>query len=168
MGSIVKKIITGLLLAIVLAPLSYHFIFQAKQQSIQHRMKEQLEEKMLHSLVLSKDDLHWVKPGKEIVVEDKMFDIKTIEYRENNTVFITGLFDHEETLLVRQMKKDLEEENTTNNRQLVQIFQLMQALPDAQPEQQDSPGLLVAQQHFFNEALLPSPYKMILTPPPQS
>ena len=168
MGSITKKLITLLLLAVMLAPLTYNFFFQANQQHIQHRMKKQLEENRLHHLVLSKHDLHWVKPGREILVEDKMFDIKTIEYRENNTVFITGLFDHEETLLVRQMQKDFEKENSRNNRQLVQFFQLLQALPDAQPDQYQIPELLLSHRYFFNPTLLPSPYKLILTPPPQS
>lgn len=168
MNPLLKKITTFLLLAMLLAPLSYTYIFQAKQANVQRKMKKQLQGNMLHSMVIAEEDLRWVKPGKEILVGEKMFDIKTIEYRADGTVYITGLFDHEESFLYAQLKKNRKEETNRNNQQLVQLFQLMQALPDNHPEQDHFTLPLVLQMPADTENQLPSPFQSILTPPPQS
>lgn len=168
MNTLLKKITTFLLLAMLLAPLSYTYIFQAKQASVQRKMKRQLQGNMLHSLVMAREDLRWVKPGKEILVGEKMFDIKTIEYRRDSTVYITGLFDHEESFLYAQLKKTRKEETNRNNQQLVRLFQLMQALPDNQQEQVSYAPVFALQRPPYAENLLPSPFQSILTPPPQS
>ena len=42
-----QKITSFFLLAIILAPLSYMFILQSRQQQIRHRMKEELEHSIL-------------------------------------------------------------------------------------------------------------------------
>ena len=168
MNPSLKKITAFLLLAMLLAPLSYTYIFQAKQARVQHKMKKQLQGNMLHSLVMAKEDLRWVKPGKEILVGEKMFDIKTIGYRADGTVYITGLFDHEESFLYAQLKKNRKEETNRNNQQLVQLFQLMQALPDNHPENDSFTLPFALQRHRHSENLLPSPIQTILTPPPQS
>ncbi len=167
MNPILKKITAALLLASLMAPLSYSYIFQLKQASIQSRMKKQLQEKMLHSLVLVKKDLHWVKPGKEIIVGERMFDIKTIEYRDDGTVFITGLFDNEETFLYALLKKNRKEETNRNHHQIIQLFQLMQSLPDPPYEQELTPGAQGNPYSLFTANLFPSPFSAILTPPPQ-
>ena len=168
MNTLLKKITVFLLLAMLMAPLSYTYIFQAKQVRVQRKMKKQLQGNMLHSLVMSKEHLIWVKPGKEILVGDKMFDIKTIGYRADGTVHITGLFDHEESFLYAQLKKTRKDETNRNNRQLVQLFQLMQALPQNLTEQDSSTLPIALQRPRYSENLLPSPFHSILTPPPQS
>ncbi len=168
MNPLLKKISVFLLLAMLLAPLSYTCIFQAKQARVQRKMKKQLQVNMLHHLVMAQEDLRWVKPGKEILVGDQMFDIKTISYRNDGTVYITGLFDHEESFLYAQLNKNRKEETNKNNRQLVQLFQLMQALPDNHPEQDNFSLPLAFQRPLYSEDLLPPPFHSILTPPPQS
>lgn len=167
MYPLIKKITTALLLAILLAPLTYSYIFQAKQADVQRRMKKQLQGNMLHSLVLAKEDLHWVKPGKEIMVGEKMFDIKTIDFRNDGMVHITGLFDHEETFLYAQLNKNRKEETNRNNQQLIHLFQVMQALPEQQPEPVCFSNPLAQAHLLSSQDHLPSPFRSILTPPPQ-
>lgn len=168
MNPLLKKISAFFLLAVLLAPLSYSPVFKARQARVQRYMKKQLQGNMMHHLVMAREDLRWVKPGKEIMVGEKMFDIKTIEYRADGMVFITGLYDHEESFLYAQLKKNRKEENNRNNQQLVQLFQLMQALPDRFTEQDHFSHSVAQQWPRHTGQLLPSPFQSLLTPPPRA
>jgi hypothetical protein len=165
---LVKKIAACFLLAIVLAPLGYTFVFQAKQQSIHHYMKEQLEEKMLQTIVLNGEDIKWFKQGKEIVVDGKMFDVKSARYRDDGVVLFTGLFDEEETLLMKQLRQKQQEENTKGNKQLVQLLQLAQSLPGEDPADGCTWQIISANPFAAYTPSLPNAYTRILTPPPQT
>ena len=92
-------------------------------------MKEELEQSLLQELVIPTGELQWFKPGKEIVVDNQLFDIKSIRYSEDGNAYITGLFDKEETILVYQMKKDGDEQNRNSSRQVIQLFKMIQSLP---------------------------------------
>ncbi len=131
-------------------------------------MKEQLEEKMLHSIVLSIKDVNWFKPGKEIVVEGKMFDVKSATYRDDGTIVFTGLFDEEETLLVKQLQQKQQDENTKGNKQLVQLLQLAQSLPGDDPAGECNWHIITANPFAVYTPSLLNAYTTILTPPPQA
>lgn len=163
-----KKIAAFFLLVLLLAPLSYMFIFQAKQLSIQHRMKKALEGSLLQTLIIPAGDLVWVKPGKEIMLDQKMFDIKTIECKADGNAHISGLFDHLETGLLAQMKKNWKQENTRGCKLIVQLFQLLQSFPDNSLAAVIAPGIITRQPLIADSELLPSPCKSIPTPPPQA
>jgi hypothetical protein len=165
---LVKKIAACFLLAIVLAPSGYVFVFHTKQQSIRHRMKHHLEQKMLHTIVLAEKDVKWFKPGKEIVVEGKMFDIKSARYQDDGFVVFTGLFDEEETLLVKQLQQKQQDENSNGNKQLVQLLHLAQSLPDEDPADECNWQIISANPFAVYTPSLPNAYTRILTPPPQS
>ena len=129
-----QKITSFFLLAIILAPLSYMFILQSRQQQIRHRMKEELEQSLVQELVIPTSELQWFKPGKEIVVDNQLFDIKNIRYSEDGNAYITGLFDKEETILVYQMKKDGDEQNRNSSRQVCMVSSVrMPVSTSAQP-----------------------------------
>lgn len=167
MPTALKKILAAFLLVLILAPLSYMFIFQAKQLSIQRRMKKELESSLVQTVVLPASKLIWVKPDKEILLDQKMFDIKTISYNADGNVCITGLFDHLETGLLTQMKKSWQQDNGLGCKLIVQLLQVITIL------QQDnttdfSPQILTAEKTARGKDCLPSPFTQILTPPPQA
>ena len=162
-----KLISTILLLVLVMEPVIYPFALQMRQRSIQHKMKERLEDGMLHSITLAKSELRWVKPGKEIVLGENMFDIKTMIDQGNGILLITGIYDYEETAVVGHMKKKQQDDNTNGNKQLIQVFLLMQALPEDELGEGLTPLLISSNRHCVDEDALPSPFKNILTPPPQ-
>jgi hypothetical protein len=164
---VVKLISTILLLVLTAVPVTYLFVFQAHQHSIRQRMEERLENEMLHTLVIPKNELRWVKPGKEIILGENMFDIKTMTDQGNGMLLVTGIYDYEETSLVLQMNKSQDQENSKGNK-LVQLVQLMVTIPAPDPNE-----------HFFfsrslndwsqkNTPGLSSSFKNILTPPPQA
>ena len=77
-----------------------------------------MEESILHTVVLQSDKIQWIRAGEEIELNDRMFDIKDINYHSDGTVTITGLFDEEETALIKQLKKDQDWNNTEGAKQL--------------------------------------------------
>jgi hypothetical protein len=162
-----KKISTILLLALTFAPAICPFVLQSQQRSIQHKMKERLEEDMLHTVTMAKAEMHWVKPGKEILLGGEMFDVKDITEQGNGIVVVTGLYDFEETLLVGQMKKKQQDDNTNGNKQLGQAFQLLQAMPEDLLGDSLTPQLISCSWSSLKDDDLSSPFKNILTPPPQ-
>ena len=163
-----QKITSIFLLAIILAPLSYMFILQSRQQQIRHRMKEELEQSLLQELVIPTGELQWFKPGKEIVVDNQLFDIKSIRYSEDGNAYITGLFDKEETILVYQMKKDGDEQNRNSSRQVIQLFKMIQSLPATGNLNAELPSIALVSRIIPGAPLLPNGFNTISTPPPQS
>lgn len=122
---------------------------------------------MLHTVTLAKAELRWVKPGKEILLEGEMFDIKNITEQGNGLVVVTGLYDFEETLLVGQMQKKQQDDNTKGNKQLGQAFQLIQAMPEDLLGEGFPSQLISCNGACLKDDDLSSPFKNILTPPPQ-
>ncbi len=160
------KIICFSLLLLTVFPLVTVFIFQTRQKKIQHRMKEQLEEKMLHTVRVPAGSVHWVKPGKEIWLGNKMFDIKSSQL-ENGYYTFTGLYDEEETLLVKRMQTNQQEEKSTGNKLLAQLFQLLQTPCDYQPVEATSEFVNILLQNDSKRYDLCSSFPDIITPPPQ-
>ena len=72
------------MLALSIMPLLFSFYFIIHQKVIHHRMEEKLERSFLQTIKLKKEDLVWVKKGKEILVGNHLFDIKSIAEKHNN------------------------------------------------------------------------------------
>lgn len=167
MGGRNQKITAFFLLVLILAPLTYMFLLQSRQQRIRHRMKTALEQSLLQDLVIPAGELEWFKPGKEIFVDNQLFDIKSIRYSEDGNAYITGLFDKEETILVHQMKKDWNEQNKNSSRQVIQLFKMIQSLPANSQLATDSFFIDLISRNIAGTPSLPGGFHTISTPPPQ-
>jgi hypothetical protein len=105
-----KKILALVLLAFMSAPIFISAYQLIKQQYIQHLAKQQLEHEALETIVVSACDLHWVKKNKEILLDGKLFDVKHIKEFGKNYI-ITGLFDDEETAIVKKIEASVRANN---------------------------------------------------------
>jgi len=90
---------------------------------------------------------------------------KTLWNRDGKVTF-TGLFDDEETLVKQLLKKSQEENNSKSSGQLLQLFRMMQSLPE-------NMGCIIAkknppiEEYFISDiSYLPSPFISTPTPPP--
>ena len=129
-------------------------------------MKERMENQSLHSITLANNEIHWAKKGKEILVNGKMFDVKSITCKNGLTTFY-GLYDEEETLLKTVFEKGCKKKMADENMLLGHLFQCLQGfyfIPAA-----TSPFLSGKQLHevSLNSPKIQSRFKTILTPPPQ-
>ncbi len=166
MKPIHKKITSLFFILPGFAPLLFIIIFSVKQQAIRHRMKERMENQLLHGITLIDNEIHWLKEGKEILVNGKMFDIKSISQNNGLTTFY-GLYDEEETQLKTVFEKGCKKKIADENMLLSQLFQCLHGfyfIPAA-----TSPFLSGKQLHevSLNSPKIQSRFKTILTPPPQ-
>lgn len=130
-------------------------------------MREQLEKKSLLTVTIEEDDVLWIKKEKEIWVNNRMFDIKYSRH-ENGAYTFTGLYDNDETMLVKQLHKSQQEENNAGNKMLLQLFRLLQTPCIHQPDI-FFPGIGSAFLYWPTvNTSLPSQYIAITTPPPQA
>ena len=126
----VTKHIAGLvLLTILMVPMFYGLTMEWQRGTIRREMKETLEKQMLSSIILSKEDIRWYEPGKEILINGNLFDIKIQESLPDGRIRFTGLFDKKETALNHQLDQQQKEQDQKNSRQLSGFFSDWQALP---------------------------------------
>ncbi len=141
-------------------------LIAVKRENTRHEIKERLEENLLHTIRVKNDDYRWIKPGKEIMVEGRMFDIK--HYREvgSETEF-TGLYDEEETALNQVADNLLHKQSRQKNMLLSQLVHLLQCV-FFHPADESLAGFPV-QLLFYpvGSDALPLTYYPIITPPPQ-
>ena len=84
-----------------------------EQQRIRHKMEEKLERGSLREVRLPETSLVWYEEGRELIIDDKLFDVLSIRI-ENGIAIVSGLFDYEETRLkekVERLHRKQEKEN---------------------------------------------------------
>ena len=109
-----KKLCSFLLLSLFLLPYLYFFGFNIQQQRVYDKMEERLEKENLITLIISAEEIQWVKYNKEVLFNGKMFDIKEIVFDDGEYI-MQGLFDEDEMQLLANLKKNIE--NTTKQKQ---------------------------------------------------
>ncbi len=130
-------------------------------------MHRRLEEQQLHTVILPDQEVQWAVKGKEIWLDGKLFDVKSITHYQGKTI-IHGLFDEEETQLEKMFTRAWKKSAAGNNRLLGKVFQSLNnfycnSLPDFR-------ALVNTTKHNFSliTTRLPEWVKPILTPPPQA
>lgn len=72
----------------------------------QHQMKQKLQQEVMVFLQIPEEELVWLKPNKEIFVNNRYFDIKTIVWNESAQKYdISGLYDDDEKRIKKQLKE---------------------------------------------------------------
>ncbi len=126
-------------------------------------MKEKLEIDQLQTIVIEEEKVIWMDKH-EIWVHEHMFDIHSKKL-ENGLYTFTGLYDDDETELVKKERRSTED-NSAQNKILAKLFKQLPAVNDIATE-----GLTPnTPEHFFNFFVLQqtiTQYKEIITPPPQ-
>lgn len=68
-------------------------------------------ESHLISLTIPANDLHWVRADRELLINGKLFDVKSITIH-NNTAFIKGYADEKEVILINTIKNGYQGKNS--------------------------------------------------------
>lgn len=158
-----NKITSFLFILLGFVPLLFVLVITIRKHNIRQRMKANLEQQHLQTIVLPENEVTWINKH-EIRVNNSIFDIRTRNL-ENGVYTFTGLFDYEETLLVEN------EKNTTgkNNEQNKLLVQLFKSLPVFCTQISDVFHQLPPVDSY-KQLMTPhpiSPFREILTPPPR-
>lgn len=108
-----NKLIAFIFLLIISVPVFLSVKFILEENMIWEEVEEKMNTAVLQSVSIAKADIIWVKAGKEILLDDKLFDVKHIEY-SNGMAILTGFFDTEETELLTKFKKYTDDNSRDN------------------------------------------------------
>lgn len=97
-----KHILLWAAVVITSAPFVLPTFFQIQQEVAQHEMKEKIEHANLVTLSLDSTAVIWEKKGKEIWVDNMLFDIKKASY-VNGRLIVQGLFDYKEKAIISKL-----------------------------------------------------------------
>ena len=128
-------------------------------------MKEKLETSLLQTITIYEKEVVWMD-DHEIWVNEQMFDIQTKKL-ENGIYTFTGLYDEDETNLVKKYK-DTTEKNNEENQLLSSLFQLLEAAFIEDDANSLSTDLILIEYRPLILQHISSPFINILTPPPQA
>lgn len=100
------------------APVFLPAYFITSRSLIRYEMMERMKKQYLTAIQVPVDEFQWYEKDKEILVDGRMFDVKSIRLINGN-YHITGLFDEQETELRLALQKKMEGADIPQ--QLVQI-----------------------------------------------
>jgi hypothetical protein len=87
-------------------------------------MLERLEHSNLEEITLAKKSVRWYKKGKEIIIGNSLFDVKSSTLKTDSITF-TGLFDEKETLLKKNIDLLTEHQNKHSTSDNLSVAQLV-------------------------------------------
>ena len=99
----------------------FSLCFIIQLQITQHEAKEKLEQSLVQTLHLKKEEFSWFKKAKEIRIGKHLFDVKSIK-EENGLFIITGLYDEQEDLLHKQLEQSQNKEENSSQSMLCNFF----------------------------------------------
>jgi hypothetical protein len=103
-------------------PIFFSGFFLASRLLIRITMLERVDEENVTTLFIPEKEFKWYNPGHEIIVGDKMFDVKSI-HLSNGIYTIKGLFDENETELNKIEEDYTNNKESKSTRSPHQIFQ---------------------------------------------
>lgn len=163
-----RSIFVWTLLLVLLAPTGWTLWTRLQQSAIRHRMEERLEATLLQEYLISKGQLRWVRLGKELLLEGKLFDVKRIENVPDGRLKICGLFDEEEQALTKLIRERQEERQKQQHTHLIHLLQTPQALHTLHFTIELPVPLHPDHHSNRNSDLLSDGIRWIPTPPPQA
>lgn len=113
MNRLHKQIIALLFLLIAAVPLFFSMKFIVQEGLLHQAVEKKMKSVELQTITIAKKDIVWIKAGKEILLDDKFFDVKQFHIKDE-MVTLTGYFDTEEDELVSSYKKQTEKNNRNN------------------------------------------------------
>ena len=164
-----KKITAFGLLLLVAIPLFFSVGILVKQKIIQYQRSERLETELLQTITISSEKINWVKPGKEILVDGKLFDVKSFKTEEKK-ILLTGFFDSEEDNLIAKLKNELQQKKGDNSPlgQLVAKHLSQQVFSESVSFSiQTTWKILTINRFSFYSELMPEAHCFSIVPPPK-
>ena len=106
-----KKYIIALgLIILMVTPILFSVVTVLKQQILHNTSTKRFRTEILQTLTIAKENLHWVKKGKEAIIDGKYFDVKSYS-TDGDKIMLTGFYDIPEDKLVTHIKNLVQQKN---------------------------------------------------------
>jgi hypothetical protein len=145
-------------------PMLSPVVLQLKQVHVQREMLEKLEKQQLVNIRVKANIVQWVKPKKECVLGNEMFDVKKIVV-DGDDLVLTGLYDAKEKELKRMIRQQSEQQSK-QSKKTVQLFSALALPVNAANVVLSTAGTGVLKS-LFRQSFYHSPFLGFLTPPPR-
>ena len=150
----------------MMLPLLLPVISQIQQRYVQWEMLEQLEQKELVTIEVKASEMHWIRNGKECLVQGELFDVKRYVHKNGNYI-LTGLFDSKENAIQQQLVQQTEERQAPEHQsRLIKLLTSNLMLP-ASHEPTPPYCLFVKEYSAYLSPLHKDPSSSISSPPPE-
>jgi hypothetical protein len=165
-----KTIIIFILSLAAVLPLCLSGFFIAGRIIIRITMLEKIEQDELKTISLPTDQIQWYKKNHELIVDGKMFDVKSI-HQVGDSSIISGLFDEEDTELHEALAGMHEQKNKGHNNSLL-LYQVCLGIIAEQKQLKEHiilkyAGFKKLSFTAYEEDILYS-YRPVFSPPPES
>ncbi|TAD83543.1 MAG: hypothetical protein EAY75_14725 [Bacteroidetes bacterium] len=90
---------SSIVLVLMCLPCGVVMVLGLRSAWLQHHAEERMEKASLTRLVLASHQVYWVRQGKELLVGQHYFDVKSQQSVDAHHVAFIGIFDHQETRL---------------------------------------------------------------------
>ncbi|HEX8331235.1 MAG TPA: hypothetical protein VF622_01365 [Segetibacter sp.] len=166
---VARKIAGSFVVFATTLPLAVFIFFIAQQQFMRWQMEEKLETEQLTSVTISAHNFKWYKEGKEIIVNNHLFDVKSITRLAGDQLLIKGLYDYQEQKLHKDLDDWMNNKGSSSKQDQHVFFKWLSQLYD---DNVSSLVLYSSNCIALNHQLFhTSPFKgitlSVLTPPPR-
>ena len=162
-----KQFVSLGMLLLVALPLFFSIGSHVKQQFVKHQRRNRFKTEKLETVTIKADSVDWVKAGKEIQINGKLFDIKSFKINGANIMF-TGFFDSKEDKLVKHIRQIEQHKNKSGSSasQLVAKFLFLPNYKESAAFSIQNHWLIIVN-HFavYKESLCSMPYPAVAPPP---
>jgi hypothetical protein len=112
MGKLFNTITAFALLLLTSLPVTFAVCFLASQAYITNKMKQELKYRQLETIILSKEDIHWVEEDRELLINHHMFDVESLVVRRDGKIEVKGLYDEAEDKLNAQLERMMQNQKS--------------------------------------------------------
>ena len=166
----IRKTITIFSLCLAaLLPLCLSGLYMAGRILIRITMLEKMEKDELQTISIPTDQIRWFKKNHEIMIDGKMFDVKSIR-QQGDTSIISGLFDDDDTELHEALAGMHEQKNKGQHNALL-LYQVCLGIIAEQNQLRDQSFALNSKliksafEHYIVN--LPEIFLSCFSPPPE-
>ena len=163
-----RHIAASILMIVILCPLLIYTTLSFHKHLVKWQMEERLEHAALKTISLKKDAFTWVKINKEIVVNGRLFDVKSYVNKDENIIF-KGLYDDEEKEIIHGINSLVHNKKNSSSHTFT-LFKIM-LIPLIINERTHVTAYnskkVKAYYYTYNEVAI-SQYNSIYLPPPNS
>ena len=163
------KILSVLFLLIFAVPTLCTVAYLAAVKINAHQMEEKLGQLSLETVLIDADELVWVEKGKEVLINGKLFDVKSSKII-NGKILLTGLFDAAEDAIAKKITALQNNKNDSSS----PIFSLLAKLFCPAILQQSNSVVIADIQYGDDKFPAPlcakytKPFIAVNTPPPNA
>ena len=119
-----KYILFIVLAVIILIPVVAPFSAELEIYTLKNTVAERLEKQHLQTVFIAKEEVNWTKSGKELLIGNRLYDVKEYHFIPNGMI-VTGIFDDEETAVQKQVEDIWRKQKNKQGIFLIKVFQVL-------------------------------------------